>query len=372
MKRINYTLLCLLLISVVYQKSVNAKDEIKWPLWQRFQDNFIDDSGRVIDPYENRNVTTSEGQSYAMFFALVNNQPVLFSRLLAWTESNLAQGDLSTTLPAWQWGENPEGHWGVLDDNSASDSDLWIIYNLIEAARLWNKPEYLVLANKIGQLVMAKEVVEVPGLGITLLPAAKGFYQIDKEVILNPSYLPMQVLTRLASTFENKKWQHLVRTSYRLLVASSPHGFAPDWVKFDFKKGFDFNNAVGSYNAIRVYLWVGMLAQDDEYFKKLAIHFRPILAFVDEHQYAPLSIKLVNVENQGRGGIGFSASLLPLASRSSQPSVKEFLLTEAANCSTTQNVNYYDHVLTLFACGWYEDRFRFLRNGSLQTKVDKL
>ncbi|MEK9939779.1 MAG: glycosyl hydrolase family 8, partial [Methylotenera sp.] len=78
-------------------------------------------------------MTTSEGQAYALFFALVANDQPQFERLLQWTQLNLAQGNLATNLPAWHWGQKADGSWGVIDGNSASDADIWIVYTLLEA-----------------------------------------------------------------------------------------------------------------------------------------------------------------------------------------------------------------------------------------------
>ena len=41
-----------------------------WPLWESYQARFIDGQGRVID-HTGGDRTTSEGQAYALFFALV-------------------------------------------------------------------------------------------------------------------------------------------------------------------------------------------------------------------------------------------------------------------------------------------------------------
>ncbi len=92
----------------------------------------IDSQGRVID-HSAQDRTTSEGQSYAMFFALVDNDRIRFDKLLNWTEVNLAGGDLTQRLPAWSWGKSPDGSWKILDQNPAADADLWIAYSLLEA-----------------------------------------------------------------------------------------------------------------------------------------------------------------------------------------------------------------------------------------------
>ena len=53
-----------------------------WPVWDEFRNDALD-NGRVVDKSDDRKVTTSEGQSYAMFFALVTNDQMTFDGLAA-------------------------------------------------------------------------------------------------------------------------------------------------------------------------------------------------------------------------------------------------------------------------------------------------
>ena len=110
--------------------------------WQRFNEDFIDAQFRVIDRSSEALISTSEGQVYSMLFSLFANQPERFAKLLAWTENNLADGDLHSHLPAWQWGHDLSADtWTVLDTNSATDVDILLIYALYHAADVWQTPE---------------------------------------------------------------------------------------------------------------------------------------------------------------------------------------------------------------------------------------
>ena len=53
--------------------SLPAQAVCHWPEWDHFRQHYISEEGRVIDPADGRRITTSEGQSYALFFALVND-----------------------------------------------------------------------------------------------------------------------------------------------------------------------------------------------------------------------------------------------------------------------------------------------------------
>ena len=65
-----------------------------WPLWQNYAKRFIQDDGRVLNSSMKPTESSSEGQSYAMFFALVGNDRATFDKLWTWTKSNMAGADI--------------------------------------------------------------------------------------------------------------------------------------------------------------------------------------------------------------------------------------------------------------------------------------
>src|ERR1700759_414969 len=76
-----------------------------WSSYRTFVERFVQADGRVIDYSTPSQQTTSEGQSYAMFFALVANDRATFDRLLGWTRTNLAGNKFDAQnmrLPSWQ------------------------------------------------------------------------------------------------------------------------------------------------------------------------------------------------------------------------------------------------------------------------------
>ncbi|VEA00321.1 endoglucanase [Salmonella enterica subsp. salamae] len=95
---------------IVMLTAINAQAACSWPAWEQFKKDYISQQGRVIDPGDARKITTSEGQSYAMFFALAANDRPAFAQLFNWTQNNLAQGSLREHLPAWLWGTKRSRH----------------------------------------------------------------------------------------------------------------------------------------------------------------------------------------------------------------------------------------------------------------------
>jgi len=218
-----------------------------WPDWEHFKQNTLSADGRVIDASTPQQVTVSEGQAYALFFALVANDRATFDRVLNWTQNNLAQGDLTQHLPAWQWGrqeakDSNKGTaptWGVLDSNPASDADLWIAYTLIEAGRLWHERSYTALGTVLARNIAARETAVLPGLGRTVLPGPVGFHPQDDVWRLNPSYVPLQVMRQLAHALpQQTEWKAVLDSSTKLVTDTAPHGFSPDWVIYRRDKGF--------------------------------------------------------------------------------------------------------------------------------------
>ena len=171
-----------------------------WDAWDRFKEIGFRDS-RVVDFNDKREITTSEGQSYALFFSLVTGDKESFAKILAWSENNLAGGDLGARLPAWLWGKDNDA-WKVLDSNNAVDSDMWIAYCLLEAGRLWNEPAYTEKARRM--LALLKGLVrEVKGIGQVVLPGRAGF-ENNGVLTFNPSYYPLFILRRFA--LEDPSW----------------------------------------------------------------------------------------------------------------------------------------------------------------------
>src|SRR5215469_8883896 len=153
--------------SILLTPNCSAQD---WQsLWKNYAAKFMDNQIRVID-HDAGDRTTSEGQAYAMFFALVADDRARFNGLLRWTEVNLAGGDLSAHLPAWLWGHAKTGEWTVLDQNSASDADVWMAYTLLQAGKAWGEPRYTTLGTALAGRIAKEEVLELPDFGSVLLP----------------------------------------------------------------------------------------------------------------------------------------------------------------------------------------------------------
>ena len=350
--------------------SANAASCPAWPAWDAFKSSFITADGRVVDHSSARQHTVSEGQAYAMFFALVAGDNTSFARLLRWTEDNLAQGDLSAHLPAWQWGRRDDASWGVIDTNPASDADVFIAYVLGEAARLWQQRYYRILSKLVGARILREEVRDVQGLGPTLLPAPVGFVEANTWR-LNPSYSPPMLLRGLARMHPEQAWISLLPSTRRVLREPARRGYAPDWTVWRAGAGFvadEKTKAVGSYDAIRVYLWAGMLDADDPDRATLVDALRPMADSTARLGAPPEKIDTVRGTTENHGPSGFSAALLPMLSTLELHDALNAQLARLDQAASSDARNYYDQVLRLFGQGWQQGRYRFDAQGQLSTQ----
>jgi endo-1,4-beta-D-glucanase Y len=362
------------LASVCAQAQSGAPTIKPWPLWDSYKAQFYDTRGRIVD-HDDGDRTTSEAQAYSLFFVLVANDRATFDSILRWTQINLAAGDLAKTLPAWLWGKNKNGGWGVVDANPASDADLWIGYTLLQAGALWNSPRYTALGKSVLALVEGQEVAVLPRFGPFLVPSNKGF-AIPQQTILNPSYVPPQLVAALARASPDSVWGKMSVSLPGFLKASSPQGFAMDWIACDDTGGLrpaqgPGKVAGGSYDAIRVYLWAGMLASDAPGRAEILRSVTGMANYLRHHDAPPERVGDDGQILSATGNVGFSAAMIPYLSALGEDALmskQKARLQEQLDPITGlygKDMRYYTQNLALFATGWVEARFGFDRNGDL-------
>lgn len=343
-----------------------------WPAWEQFRAEFLSEDGRVIDKSSLYGHTFSEAQAYGLFFSLVANDRSSFDKILRWTEDNLCAGDLTAHLPAWLWGLRKNDTWGVRDANSAADADVWLAYALGEAGRLWNVRRYQALSELLRARILREEVQELPGLGPSLLPASRGFALSSRRWRLNPSYTPPQLMRWLARREPESLWKSVQTSAVQVILGASPHGFVPDWILYDANLGFvpdtqGERHGHGAYNAIRVYLWVGLMHADAPDRRLLLRALAPMARHVREHGRPPEAIDTQTGHALRAGPTGFSAALLPfLAASGEQLALQQQRVRLDARPIPSDA--YYAQALGLFASGAMERYYAFDAEGQLRPR----
>lgn len=219
--------------------------------YEGYKKNYMSKDGRIMDPSRN-NVTTSEGQSYMLLMSYLSNDRKTFDLVYNWTKNNINRKD---KLFAWLWGQNEDGKYMILDNNSASDADVDIAFSLLLAYQKWHDEKYLEEAVPIIQAIWDKETKRV-GNYLILMP---GVVQTTAEKIeVNPSYFSPYAF-RLFQKYDNKHdWNELIDSSYFYLnetMSKTKTGLPPDW--FLIKNGQivleNSNRSDFSYEAIRIF-----------------------------------------------------------------------------------------------------------------------
>jgi endoglucanase len=366
-------------LSLGVGESCNAQQP--WPLWQSYKNHNLDRQGRVVE-HNAEDRTTSEGQAYAMFFALVANDRPCFDKLLHWTEANLAANDFAAHLPGWIWGRSVDGSWRVLDPNSAADADLWLAYDLMEAGRLWHEPRYKKLGALIAARIAQQEVSDVPGLGTTLLPGPVGFHPDPHTWLLNPSYMPPSLLAYFAKAIPTGPWGAVLQSLHPLLAQGSGAGYAMDWVSAGATirpsitpaqraSGVTDKSPIGSYDAIRVYLWLGIADPATPGVRELLPTVSSMSAYLKLHTTPPEQVDSLGQILSTNSPPGFSAGLIPYLHALGLKQQERLQINRlAASKDESQGLYghdgaYYDENLALFSTGWSEHRYRFDRDGNL-------
>lgn len=375
------------MLALLFSATSGGCKQGPWALWNAYADKFIDPQGRVIDP-QGGGRTTSEGQSYALFFALVNNDRPRFDKVLGWTQANLATNSMATHLPAWLWGKTKDGQWKTLDPNPASDADCWIAYSLLEAGRLWKEPAYGRLGRQMLAMIAKHEVAELPGFGMMLMPGPTPLWVHKGAYMVNPSYVPLFQFDRFQQIDPAGPWGGIAMNIPRLLRQSSRRGFAMDWSDYTANDGFipaagplalqPGHNAaqpLGSYDAIRVYLWAGMQDGGGRTRSDMVSTLSGMASYLGEHDAPPEKVNADGVPMPQDGPVGFSAAVLPylkafpeMNKPIAQQRVRIGSQLDASTGLYGKDPAYYDQNLVLFATGFVDGRFRFGAHGELNVE----
>jgi endo-1,4-beta-D-glucanase Y len=168
------------------------------------------------------------------------------------------------------------------------------------------------------------------------------------------------------------------------LQQSACHGFAMDWVNYVPGDGFypaqehpdkDSPAPMGGYDAIRVYLWAGMIDGSGKTRDEVINAIPAMGAYLGNHGAPPEKVSDQGIPLEQDGPVGFSAAVLPylraiphLEKAGAQQTIRMSAQRDAASGLYGKDLAYYDQNLALFATGYLDSRFRFGPGGELKVE----
>lgn len=195
--------------------------------WDAYKKRFVQFDGRVIDWF-NEQISTSEGQSYALLRSVWIGDRGTFDTVLNWTLNNLHK--TNNHLFAWKWGQRADKSWGIIENVSAADGDEDIAFALSIAYDKWGDIKYRELAINIIKDIWSYETILIKGVRYL---TAGDWVKVENDTIsMNPSYFAPYAYRVFASIDASHNWLELVDTSYDIIYRCSESSKAylpPDW-----------------------------------------------------------------------------------------------------------------------------------------------
>lgn len=202
--------------------------------WESYKRNFLLPDGRIQRP-EHGYDTVSEGQAYAMIFAVFMDEKETFDLIFQWTEEHLSRGsNHGDHLLAWHWKDGDVSDW-----MPASDADGDYAFALLQASHQWKEDAYRAKAVQVINDIMKHETIRGAGDRLFFLPGLWGS-EANGNLVQNPSYYSPATFRLFYETTQDNQWLHLIETGYWLfsqagirLDAENGCNLIPDWCMVD-------------------------------------------------------------------------------------------------------------------------------------------
>lgn len=350
--------------------------------WEKYKQKFVQADGRVID-FSQNDMTTSEGQSYALLRAVWTDDKATFDTVWTWTKNNLKRDE--DALYGWKWGKRQDGEYGFLEnggENSATDADSDIALALIFASERWRNDDYKKEALTILEDMWKYTTAEANGKRYLL---AGRWANSNTEIIVNPSYFSPYAWRVFANYDSNHNWLSLIDPSYELLTESGKTtfndqqgvGLPPDWVAIDKSNGSIKQPPAAelktsySYDAMRV-PW--RIALDYQWFKEpQALAYLQSLSILSEKYKADGKLfssynhdgtPMTDYENPSMysTALGYYTVVDPALAQEIYNS-KILSLYSSDNYTFKEDLPYYDQNWLWFGVGLYNEDLPLLAKG---------
>ena len=260
--------------------------------WESYKARFLMPDGRIVDT-GNGNVSHTEGQGFAMLMAVASDDKPAFDKLWQWTNSTLKNKENGL----FYWRYNPVQPNPIPDKNNATDGDALIAWALLKADARWHDNRYSNASDAITRSLVSHTVISYAGHKI-MLPGVQGF-NLNSEVILNPSYFIFPAWQAFAERSHLQVWRELIQDGQKLLgkMGSGEANLPTDWESLSAGGALTPAKAWPprmSYDAIRIPLYIAWLNQQSPqltpwrtWFGQFSREKTPAWVNVTTNEYAP-------------------------------------------------------------------------------------
>lgn len=342
-------------------------------LWTTFKARYLF-QGRILDRQSQAGMLTdrthTEAQGWAMLLAVAADDRAAFDEIWTWTKATLQRSD-----GLFSWGYDsavaPNGAatatGRVIDQNNASDGDLYLAWALARADGHWPGHGYGAAASALAQSILRLLVVRQDDAAY-LLPWHDGYEALlaashaaatlpaGSRFFLNPSYYVYPAFRELDQVQPDPRWQALTTTGLALLESArfGRFGLPANFVEMTLRQdgtllpGLTDNNGHDpswpyyGFDAVRVPLylaWGGLMTSERRSIFETFWQIYPDIACV------PAALDLVSGKATNYPLSDGGRAILALARGSDDPAKIAFLLPAHPTGSTPND--YYGEILML-------------------------
>lgn len=228
--------------------------------WIVYKEQFID-TNRILDA---DNISSSEGQGFALLFAVFSNDRKQFQDMWAWTKENMQREDRLFRQQVIPSQEGECDSQCVSAEPNASNGDIIIAWALLAAENKWDRQVFLVEGLRVLDAIKTKLIREQFGYQL-ILPSEKGVELPDDRIQINLSYWVFPALNLFTEVTGDPLWAEVYQSGTSLMQSArfGDLNLPADWMVLskDNASLQDANSTEFGENANRLPLYL-ILAQD--------------------------------------------------------------------------------------------------------------
>ncbi|WP_417696331.1 glycosyl hydrolase family 8 [Psychromonas sp.] len=214
MKKIIFALIILFFIIILLLPQFLSFERTPYQKnWIAYKEQFITD-GQVIDG-ENDNLSNSEGQGFALLFAVFSNDRKQFEKIWAWTQQHMQREDYLFREQVSS-SEQACDKACISSKPNASNGDIIIAWALLAAENKWDRQIYLVEGFRVLDAIKAKLIDKKYGYQL-VLPTEKGVDVGDQSEQINLSYWVFPAFNLFSEVTGDPIWAEVYQSGISLM-----------------------------------------------------------------------------------------------------------------------------------------------------------